>query len=167
MSFDTRATSIEFLVDEVSDMLLARENLPSADGAMISKEVLRLPLDGVRVREPAEIQRAIGRLVLSFLNSRSPKGLNLPRDIEDEEKLDEEHFAQLRQAASSNEPEALYNFAVSLIAHGMNTKSWAEIEQGETFLNQAIAAGLPEAINYQSETWALIRPRLEQKLKQA
>lgn len=167
MSFDAKVTSIEFFVDEVSGMLLARENLPTADGARISQEVLSLPLADVRVREPAEIQRAIGRLVLSFLNSRSPKGLNLPRDIEDEEKLDEEYFAQLRQAASSNEPEALYNFAVSLIARGMNTKSWAEIEQGEILLNQAIAAGLPEAINYQSETWALIRPRLEQQLKRS
>ena len=32
-------------------------------------------------------------------------------------------------------------------------------------VNQAVAAGHPAAITYQSETWALIRPRLEHKFK--
>lgn len=164
MSFNTKTASIEFFVDEVSDLLLACENVPSGE-ALASEEVLRLPLDNVRGREPAEIQRTIGRLVLSFLNARSSKSLNLPRDLEDERRLDEEHFKQLFIAARANEPEAMYDLAVSLIARGMGNENWADLEQGETLLNQAVAAGFPAAIKYQSETWTLIRPRLEQKLK--
>lgn len=166
MRFHTKKVSIEFFVDEASDLLLARETVLSDGGeAISSEEVLRLPLDNVRGREPAEIQRTIGRLVLSFLNSKSSKNLNLPRDLEDERRLDEEHFNQLLIAAKSNEPEAVYDLAVSLIARGMSNESWADIEQGEALLNQAVTAELPAAIKYQSETWVLIRPRLEQKLK--
>lgn len=157
--------SIEFLVDESSDLLLARERKSCDDGSTSSEEVLRLPLQEVRSRAPADFQRAIGRLVLSFLNAKSSKGLNLPRDLEDEKQLDEDHFAQLRVAVNTNDPEAVYDLAVGLISRGMRNKDWSDIERGEALLNQAIAAGLPAAIEYQSETWALIRPRLEAKLK--
>ncbi len=58
-----------------------------------------------------------------------------------------------------------YDLAVGLIGRGVGNENWADIEQGEVLLNQAIAAGLPAAIEYQSETWGLIRPRLEEKLK--
>lgn len=159
-----KTASIEFLVDEAADLLIALEHGTERAGAL-PEEVLRLPLGDVRAREPAEIQRTIGRLVLSFLNSRSSKGLNLPRDREDERRLDEEHFSQLVAASRSNEPEAIYDLAVGLIARGMSNENWADIEEGEALLNQAIAAGLPAAIKYQSETWELIRPRLEQKIK--
>lgn len=161
-----KTASIEFFVDETSDMLVGRENTSDGKGSIAaSEEVLRLSLSDVRAREAADIQRSIGRLVLSFLDSRSSKGLNFPRDFEDEKKLDKEHFDQLLEAANSNEPEAVYDLAVGLIARGMSNNSWADIEQGEVLLNQAVAAGLPTAITYQLETWALIRPRLEQKLR--
>ena len=161
-----KTASIEFFVDEKSDTLIGRENKSDDKGSMAaSEEVLRLSLSDVRTREPADIQRAIGRLVLSFLDSRSSKGLNIPRDFEDEKKLDKEHFDHMAEAANSNEPEAVYDLAVGLIARGMSNNSWADIEQGEVLLNQAVAAGLSTAITYQLETWALIRPRLEQKLK--
>lgn len=159
-----KTASIEFLVDEVADSLIALEHGTEAVDAS-SEELLRLPLGDVRAREPAEIQRAIGGLVLAFLDSRSPKGLNLPRDEEYEKNLDEEHFSQLELASRSNKPEAIYDLAVGLIARGMSNENWAYIEQGEALLNQAIAAGLPAAIKYQSETWELIRPRLEYKIK--
>ncbi len=161
-----RTASIEFFVDEISDLLIGRENAPDNRGKMASsEEVLRIPLGEIRTQEPANTQRAIGRLVLSFLNSRSSKDLNLPRDLEDEKRLDEEHFNKLLVAARSNEPEAVYDLAVGLIARGMNNNNWTDIEQGEALLNQAVAEGFPAAIKYLSETWALIRPRLEQKLK--
>ena len=166
MGSHMKTASIEFFVEETSDMLVGRENTSDGKGGMVaSEEVLRLSLSDVRAREPADIQRSIGRLVLSFLDSRSSKGLNFPRDFEDEKKLDEEHFDQLLEAANSNNPEAIYDLAVGLIARGMSNNSWADIQQGEVFLNQAVAAGLPTAITYQVETWALIRPRLEQKLR--
>lgn len=76
-------------------MLLAYERSSQGAGEDDLQEVLRLPLSNVREREPAEMQRALGRLVMSFLNSRSSKGLNLPRDLEDEKKLDEQHFGEL------------------------------------------------------------------------
>ena len=67
--------------------------------------------------------------------------------------------------ANTNTPEAVYDLAVSLIGRGMSNDSWAEIEQGEVLLNQSINAGFADAIMYQSEVWALVRPRLEQKLR--
>jgi hypothetical protein len=107
----------------------------------------------------------LGRLVLSFLNSRSTKGLNLPRDLEDEKKLDEQHFDALHAMADGQTPEAIYDLAVGLIGRGMSNNSWADIEQGEAHPKQAVRPGHPAAIKYQDEVWALIRPRLEQKLK--
>jgi TPR repeat protein len=160
-----KTASIEFFVDEAAGLLMALEHDPARAEGAPPDEVLRLPLGEVRAREPADIQRAIGRLVLSFLNSRSSKGLNLPRDLEDEKRLDDENLNQLLLAARSNKPEAVYDLAVSLIARGMSNESWGDIEQGEVLLSQAVAAGHPAAIAYQSETWALIRPRLEHKFK--
>ena len=158
--------SIEFVVDEPADVLLAYELSP--DGTEVSsEEVLRLPLSTVRARDPAEIQRTLGRLVLSFQNSRSSKGLNLPRDLDDEKKLDEEHFGELQARGHANTPEAVFDLAVSLIGRGMSNDSWADVEQGEMLLSQAVSAGHPAAVKYQSEVWALVRPRLEQKLKRA
>ena len=126
---------------------------------------MNLSLDNIRGRELAEIQRTLGRLVLSFLNSRSSKGLNLPRDLEDEEKMDEQYFGKLKAREDTNTPEAIYDLAVSLIGRGMSNESWADVEQGEVLLCQAVSAGFPAAIKYQAEVWALVRPRLEQKLK--
>lgn len=164
MSVTKATASIEFVVDEAADLLLAYEHPPQGvEGD--SEEVLSLPLGNIREREPAEIQRTLGRLVLSFLNSRSSKGLNLPRDLEDEQKLDDQHFGQLRAMADTNTPEAIYDLAVSLIGRGMSNDSWADIEQGESLLSKAVSAGFPAAIKYQTEVWALVRPRLEQKLK--
>lgn len=149
-------TAIEFLVDETDDVLLGHERL--ADGGR--EEILRLPLSNIREREPAEIQRTLGRLVLSFLNSRSSHGLKLPRDLEDDEALDEKHFAQLRADAESSKPHAIYDLAVGLIASGMADKKWDDVEQGEKLLEQAIAVGLPAAITYRDEVWSLVRPRV-------
>lgn len=160
-----KTASIEFFVDEAADLLLAFERPPQGTGEGDSEEVLSLSLSSIRGREPAEIQRTLGRLVLSFLNSRSSKGLNLPRDLEDEKKLDEHHFGQLQAMADTNTPEAIYDLAVSLIGRGMSNESWADVEQGESLLSQAVSAGFPAAIKYQAEVWALVRPRLEQKLK--
>ena len=101
-----KTASIEFFVDETADLLLAYEHPPQGRGEADSEEVLSLPLSNVRVREPAEMQRTLGRLVLSFLNSRSSKGLNLPRDLEDEKKLDEEHLGKLQATADGKTPEA-------------------------------------------------------------
>ena len=101
----------------------------------------------------------MGRLVLSFLNSRSTKGLNLPRDLEDEKKLDEQHFDALHAMADGQTPEAIYDLAVGLIGRGMSNNSWADIEQGEAHPKQAVRPGHPAAIKYQDEVWALIRPR--------
>lgn len=158
-----KTASIEFLVDEVADSLIALEH--GTEGTDdLPEEILRLPLEDVRAREPAEIQRTIGSLVLAFLDSRSSKGLNFPRDKEYERKLDEEHFSQLEAASKSNEPEAIYDLAVGLIARGINNENWTDIEEGEVLLNQAISAELPAAIKYQLETWELIRPRLEHKI---
>jgi hypothetical protein len=159
-------SSIEFQVSEHADVLVARENTYGDDGKVVaSDEVFHISLDDLRARNLAETQRSIGRLVLTFLDSRSPKGLRLPRDIEDENKLDEEHFSHLSKAAKSNDLEAVYDMGTSLIARGIANEDWNDITQGEEFLKQAVAAGLPAAIQYQSETWELIRPRLEQKLK--
>ncbi|MCW0217690.1 MAG: hypothetical protein OJI67_05160 [Prosthecobacter sp.] len=166
MNLGLKFYSIEFYIDEFDDSLLARENTHSQKGDLISSErLLILPLEEIRSREPAEVQRMIGRLVLTFLNSRSSKDLCFPRDLDDERRQDEAYFRQLNTAASSNEPEKTYDLAVSLIAKGMSSENWADIEQGESLLAQAVAAGLPEAIKYQSETWSLLRPRLEHKLK--
>jgi hypothetical protein len=153
--------SIEFLVDETNDVLLGHEKLPNG----VTEEILRLPLSNIREREPAEIQRTLGRLVLSFLNSHSSHGLKLPRDLEDAKTLDEKHFAQLRADADSSKPQAIYDLAVGLIASGMTNKKWTDIEQGERLLEQAIASGLPAAITYRDEVWSLVRPRLVQSLK--
>lgn len=161
MNSTFKITSIEFSIDEASDALLGYEHSPSN----ASEEILRLPLSNIREREPAEVQRSIGRLVLSFLNSRSSHGLKLPRDTEDEKTLDDKHFAQLRADADSTKPQAIYDLAVGLIASGMANKRWSDIEQGETLLAQAVASGLPEAITYRDDVWALVRPRLIQKLK--
>ncbi len=149
-------TAIEFLVDETDDVLLGHERL--ADGGR--EEILRLPLSNIREREPAEIQRTLGRLVLSFLNSRSSHGLKLPRDLEDDEALDEKHFAQLRVDAESSKPQAIYDLALGLIASGMADKKWNDVQQGEKLLEQAIASGLPAAITYKDEVWSLVRPRV-------
>ena len=165
MSQKIVSSTIEFLIDEAADVLLAYERSSQGSSEHDLQEVLRLPLSNVREREPAEMQRALGRLVLSFLNSRSSKGLNLPRDLEDEKKLDEQHFGELRERANSNTPEAVYDLAVSLIGRGMSDGNWSDIEKGEALLNQAVSAGFPAAIKYHAEVWALVRPRLEQKFK--
>lgn len=164
MNLTKKTASIEFFVDEATDLLMAYELLPHGIEKSDPEQILSLPLDNVRGREPAEMQRTLGRLVLSFLNSRSSKGLNLPRDLEDEKKLDEQHLGQLQAFADTRTPEAIYDLAVSLIGRGMSNDSWADVEQGELFLNQAVSAGVPAAIKYQTEVWVLVRPRLEQKL---
>lgn len=165
MSSSKRTASIEFVVDETADLLLAYEHPAEGKTVTSSEEVLSIPLSNIRGRAPAEIQRTLGRLVLSFLNSRSSKGLNLPRDLEDEKRLDEEHFEALQANANTNTPEALYDLAVGLIGKGMSNENWADIEEGEKLLNQSVSAGFPAAVKYQLEVWTLVRPRLEQKLK--
>jgi hypothetical protein len=161
MSKKVNSASIEFFVDEDADALFAFER--SAESR--SGEILQLPLRIIRDREPAEIQRTIGRLVMSFLNSRSHKGLDLPNDLEDDAKLDAQHYAQLLRLASSDTPESAYEQAVDLISQGIGSSSWPVVERGETLLRQAIDAGLPAAIKYEKEVWFLLRPRLESRLK--
>ena len=157
-----KTSSIEFVVDEDKDLLLAYERQPREAEENTLEEVLSLPLSDVRGRDPAEIQRTLGRLLLAFLNSRSSKGLNLPRDPEDDKKLDEQHFGAM---TNMDTPEAVYDLAVSLIGRGVSNDSWSDVQQGERLLSQAVSAGLPAAIKYQSEVWILIRSRIEQKLK--
>jgi hypothetical protein len=165
MSITNKTASIEFVVNEAADLLLAYERHPQEISKSVGEAVLSLPLSNIREREPAEIQRTLGRLVLSFLNSRSSKGLNLPRDLDDEKKLDEQHFGTLQVMADSQAPAAIYDLAVSLIGRGMSGNCWADIEQGEALLNQAVSVGFPAAITYHAEVWELVRPRLIQKFK--
>jgi hypothetical protein len=165
MTASSRTPSITFFVDETRDELIAYEKKMSMGAASSKEEILRMPLDEVRSRTPSNMQRTVGRLVLSFLNSRSTSGLNLPRDAEDDKALDQDHLAQLRVAAQSQKPQALYDLAISLIAHGMQSDQWSDIEQGERLLEQAVAANHPDAVKYHTETWALIRPRLVHRLK--
>lgn len=157
--------SIELFIDESNDHLIAVENCKLDKDDHSHNELLRLPLDNIRARQPAEIQRTLGRLILSFLNSRSANGLNLPRDLEDESDLDQKHFDQLTSKPPKDTPEEAYDLAVSLIGRGIDSGKWEDIEKGEALLIKAVTAGLPEAIKYHSEVWTLVRPRLEQKLK--
>lgn len=159
-------TSIEFLVDEAADLLLAYERVEATDKLAALEEVLRLPLSDLRKREPGELQRSLGRLVLAFLNSRSSRGLGLPKDLEDEKSLDEQHFAALEADVNPSNPKSIYDLAVSLIARGMSDESWADIEKGEALLNPLADAGFAEAVKYRDEVWSLVRPRLEKKIKQ-
>jgi hypothetical protein len=161
MKFHKKTASIEFLVDESDDVLLGYER--TSDG--LTEEMLRLPFSNIRDREPAEIQRTLGRLVLSFLNARSAHGLKLPVDLKDGEALDKKHFAQMRTDALFSEPQAIYDLAVGLIASGMAGKKWIDVQEGERLLEQAIKSGLPAAITYRDEVWALVRPRLAHNLK--
>lgn len=165
MNITKKTPSIEFFVDEDADLLLAYEHPLEKPGNDHPEEILSLPLDNIRGREPAEIQRTLGRLVLAFLNSRSSKGLNFPRDTDDEKKLDFRHANSPQAASKSDAEESKFDLAVELISRGMSCNCWPDIEQGEHLLNQAIAEGIPEAIKYQSEVWALVRPRLELKFK--
>ena len=64
MSLAKKTASIEFFVDETADLLLAYEHRPQGLGEGEPEEVLSLPLSNVRGREPAEMQRTLGRLVL-------------------------------------------------------------------------------------------------------
>jgi len=158
-----RTASIEFAIDESTDSLLAWENSPEGSNGRSSEEILNLPLSNIRAREPAEIERTLGRLVLKFLNSRSPKGLNLPKDLDYEKESEKEYRAELKTMADKKTPEALYELAVSLIGRGIGSKNWADIDQGEIYLNQSVEAGFEAAIKYKEEVWTLVRPRLEKK----
>ena len=158
-----KTASIEFVIDESADSLLAWENSPEGTGGRSSEEILNLPLSSIRAREPAEIERTLGRLVLTFLNSRSPKRLNLPKDLEYEKESEKEYRAELQAMADKKTPGALYELAVSLIGRGIGNKNWADIDQGEIYLNQSVEAGFEAAIKYKDEVWALVRPRLEKK----
>lgn len=159
-------SSIEFMVDDEACTLLGHERTEFAPGQQSSvEEILRLPLADLRSREPGEVQRSLGRLVLTFLDSRSARGLGLPRDFEDEKSLDEQHFAALERSLDLRNPQTIYELAVSLIGRGMTGDSWADIEKGELLLKQAADAGVTEAIKYREEVWSLVRPRLERKLK--
>lgn len=159
-------SSIEFMVDEEAGALLGHERTEVAAGQQSSvEEILRLPLADLRSREPGELQRSLGRLVLTFLDSRSAKGLGLPRDLEDEKNLDEQHFLALERSVDQRNPQTVYDLAVSLIGRGMAGDSWADIEKGEALLSQAADAGVTDAIKYREEVWSLVRPRLERKLK--
>ena len=160
-----RTASIEFAIDASADSLLAWENSPEGSDSRASEEILNLPLSNIRARERAEIERTLGRLVLTFLNSRSPKGLNLPKDLEYEKESEKEYRAELKTMADKKTPEALYELAVSLIGRGIGSKNWADIDQGEIYLNQSVEAGFEAAIKYKEEVWALVRPRLEKKLE--
>lgn len=159
-------SAIEFMVDEEAGALLGHERTWIAPGQQSSvEEILRLPLVDLKNREPGELQRSLGRLVLAFLDSRSARGLGLPRDVEDEKNLDEQHFAALERSVDQRNPQTIYDLAVSLIGRGMSGDSWADIEKGESLLNQAADAGVTEAVKYREEVWSLVRPRLERKLK--
>src|SRR5204862_2402053 len=115
-------------------------------------------------QSPEEAQRNIGRLVLTFLNSRSSHGLDLPHDEEDEQRLDKEYFDNLARDTNPNDPRGQHELAMSYIARGMRNKCWDDIEAGDGWLQKAVANGHPEAIAYQTE-WSLLKPRLQQKIK--
>lgn len=160
-----KGNSIEFAVDEVAGVLLGYERTGSDSSNRSREEILRLDLSDVRKREPGELQRSIGRLVLAFLNSRSSKGLGLPKDEEDDRRLDEQQLASLESDAALGDPQAIYDLATSLIGQGISKDNWSDIERGERLLNQAADGGLEDAMKYREEVWVLLRPRLEQKLK--
>jgi len=157
--------SIEFTFDESVGVLLGYERTGSDPLDQSVEEILRLDVSELRRREPSELQRSIGRFVLAFLNSRSSKGLDLPRDIEDERRLDQWQFAELEYYAAPGETGAIYDLAVSLIGRGISNENWVDIRKGERLLNQAADEGLSEAVKYREEVWSLIKPRLEQKFK--
>jgi hypothetical protein len=83
--------------------------------------------------------------------------------LECEKESEKEYRAELQAIADKKTPEALYELAVSLIGRGIGNKNWADIDQGEIYLNQSVEAGFAAAIKYKDEVWALVRPRLERK----
>src|SRR5574337_381122 len=149
-----RGSSIEFVVDEAAGVLLGYERTGADSPSRSVEEILRLDLSDLRKREPGELQRSIGRLVLAFLNSRSSKGLGLPKDEEDERRLDEQQLASLEGDADSGDPQAIYDLATSLIGQGISKDSWSDIERGERLLDQAADGGLGDAVKYRDEVWS-------------
>ncbi|WP_197954342.1 hypothetical protein [Delftia acidovorans] len=164
MKSNSKKASITFLLDESNDTLLAYERIPQDEGGGVSAEILKLSLEEIRGREPDEIQRALGRLVLSFLNLHSHSGLNLPRDMNDEKELDSQYFGNMRSSSKNNSLTSVYEMAVDLIGRGIRNENWNDIEQGELLLNQSVNSGLSEAIRYKEDVWDIIKPRLHQKL---
>ena len=163
-----KTNTIEFYVDEEHDQIIVVEQ-PSNDATSrgstgAPEKILELNLSDIRDKSPAEAQRNIGRLVLTFLNSRSSRGLSLPRDKEDEQRLDQKHFEDLARDVNPGDSRGQHELAMSYIARGIRNKSWEDIETGEQWLLKAIANGHPEAVAYQAE-WAILKPRLRHKIK--
>ena len=165
-----KTNAIEFYVDEDRDQLVVVER-PSEDASSresigTPQKILEVNLSDIRDKSPAEAQRNIGRLVLTFLNSRSVRGLGFPRDKEDEQSLDQKHFEAIARDTVPGDARGQHELAMSYIAKGIQTKSWEDIEAGEQWLLKAVANGYPEAIKYHAE-WAILKPRLRHKIRGA
>lgn len=156
-----KTNSLELYIDEKNQRLIAIEH----KGGGETESVLDLSLEELRTREPAELRHSLGRLILAFLNSRSKKGLNLPQDEEDQKRLDDEYDELLVRDSDPKNPADQYSLATHFIGRGISDNRWSDIELGEQWLNKAIAAGYPKALEYRDETWSLLKPRLEQKFK--
>jgi hypothetical protein len=111
------------------------------------------------------MQRALGRTGAVISQLAKHQRAEPAAHLEDEKKLDDQRFDALHAMADGQTPEAIHDLAVGLIGRGMSNNNRADIEQGEAHPKQAVRPGHPAAIKYQDEVWALIRPRLEQKLK--
>ena len=153
---------LTFYLGEANHQIVAEEH----EHGKRPERVLELSLEKLKQRDPAELRHAIGRLVISFLNSRSKNGLDLPRDLEDTQKLDTEYerweaeqSKELERQSAAGDVTAKRELAMQTIAQGLRTKSKKLMNKADQLLREADSAGDAKSAEYLADFWPALKER--------
>lgn len=111
------------------------------------------------------IENTLGQLILYLLHRRSEIGIPFAKYETILSALNTENFNSIYEHIDFTNPTDQYDYATLLFSHGRKANSWAMIEKAEYWFQKSAAAGNKEAKRFLCEDLPVLKPRLEEKLK--
>lgn len=126
---------------------------------------LETPVAVLKSKSADEAERTFGAVILALLDLSSHTKIGIRDYSMDTSEWDAEYTDELEQQSATGDTNAQYNLAMQFIAEGLNEKSREKMGRAEALLQQAVASGHAEAVEYFTNLWPALRDRSDRGFK--
>ena len=122
---------------------------------------LETPVASFKSKLADEAERMLGAALFALLDLSANPKIGIRDYKAATTHWEEEHSKDLQQRVALNEPEALFELAMSSVTEGLRTKSKKTMEDADALLHRASDAGSAEAAEYLINLWPVLKKRFD------
>lgn len=126
---------------------------------------LETSVDAFKARGPDEAERTLGAGIFALLDLSCDPKIGIRDYKADTAKWDAENTKELEQKSATGDGAAQFDLAMEKITQGLLKKSKKLMNEADSLLQSAVAAGHAEAAEYSVNLWPSLKERSDKSFK--